>query len=106
MPSTRSAQLPARGEDQDRRPAAIRAPAFKHGEPIHARQAEIEDNDTIILGIAAEPCFLAIARRLNQVARGFEGAPNIGRDPPVILDEQHTHHFSFVRSISPLRAST
>jgi hypothetical protein len=94
MPSTRSAQLPRAVRNQDRRPVASRAPAFEHGEPIHAWQAEIEDDRTVILGIAAEPCFLAVARCLNQIASGFEGAHNIGRDPPVIFDELHPHYFS------------
>src|ERR1019366_7291403 len=61
----------ARGEDYDRHPAAIRSPAFEHGESIHAWQAEIENDHAVILGIAAEPCFFAVARRLDQVARSF-----------------------------------
>ena len=96
----------ARGQDQHRHVTAIRAPALEHGEPVHARQAEIEDDGAVILGVAAEPCLFAVAHGLDDIARGFERARDIRCDPPVVLDKKYTHHFSLIRSISPLRAST
>ena len=96
----------ARGQDQHRHVTAIRAPALEHGKPVHPRQPEIENDRAIILGVAAEPCFFAVAHGFDDVASGFERARNIRCDPPVVLDKKYTHHFSLIRSISPLRAST
>ncbi len=62
----------ARGQDQHRHLTAIRAPALEHGEPVHPRQPEIEDDRAVILGVAAEPGFFAVAYGLDDVARSFE----------------------------------
>ena len=37
---------------------------------------------------------------------GFKRTHDIRCDPPVVLDKKYAHHFSLIRSISPLRAST
>ena len=95
-----------RGQDQHRHGAAVGAPALEHGEAIHARQAEIEDDGAVVLGVAQEPGFFAVARGLDHIAGGLQRALDVGRDPPVVFDKQQAHYFSLTCSILPLRAST
>ena len=96
----------ARGEDQHRDAAIIGAPALQHRQPVHAGQAEIENDRGVVLGVAAKPRLLAVADDLDDVAGGFQPAGQIRGDPPIVFDHQHPHHFSLVRLISPLWAST
>jgi hypothetical protein len=53
--------------------------------------------------VAEEPYFLAVRDRFDFVTGRFERARDIGRDPRVVLDNKNVHHFSFIRSTSPLR---
>ena len=39
---------------------------------VHIRQAKIENDSAVILCIAPEPCLLAVAYRLHDVARGLK----------------------------------
>ena len=43
---------------------------------------------TIILGVAAEPCLLAVAHRLDHIAGGFQRGRNVRRNPPIVLDHR------------------
>src|SRR5579875_276797 len=93
-------------QDQYGRRAIIGAPAFEDRKTIHFRQAEIEDDCPIILGVAAKPGFLTVAYDINHMAARFEGAHDVRGDSAIILDKKHAHYFSLIRSISPVCAST
>jgi hypothetical protein len=82
----------ARGQDQHRRAAVVRAPALEHGQPVHSRQAEVEDDRAIVLGVAAEPGFLAVAHDLDDVAGGLERARDVRRKRRS-SSATGTHHF-------------
>ena len=79
---------------------------LKYGEPVHLWQAEIEDDGTIVLGVAAEPGLLAITHRFDHVAAGREGAGDVRGDAAIVFGQKNAHHFSFVRSIVAVLAST
>jgi len=57
-----------RRQDQHRHGASVRAPALEHRQAVHVGQAEIEDDGAVVLGITAEPGFLAVADGLDHIA--------------------------------------
>ena len=67
---------------------------------------KIEDDRGVVLGIAAEPCVFALAFAVDHVARRRQRAFDVGGYLAVVLDKQHAHHFSRMRPISPVAAST
>lgn len=86
--------------------ALVCPPALQDRQAVHAGQTEIQDDGSIILGVALEPGVLAVDHDFDNISRTFKRARNIRCDPRVILDNKYAHHFSFVRSIRPLRTST
>jgi hypothetical protein len=96
----------ARCQDEDRGSASVCPPPLEHGEPIHPWQAEVEHYRSVILGIAAKPRLLTVAHGFDHIPGGLERSRYIRRDPSVILDQKHAHHFSLMRRISLVRAST
>src|SRR5690606_438436 len=84
----------ARGENEDRHLAAGGAPALQDGEPVHPGKAEIEDDEVVILRVAAEPGVLAIGGDIADIAGGVEGRRHIGADARLILDHEYPHQSS------------
>ena len=85
---------------------AVGTPALEHGESIHLRQTEIEDNGAIIFRVAAKPSLLAVADGFDNVAARRERPAHVGGDAPIVFDQEDAHHFSFMRSMTAVLAST
>ena len=100
MPSTRSAQLPraVRISTGIRRPFSRQR--LRTDRPSMPRQAEIEHDRAVVLGVAAKPRLLAVRRRFDDVAGRAERPLDLGRDSRIVLDHEHAHHFSLIRSTS------
>ena len=69
MPSNSLRPGAAGGQNQDRHMPPGDPPASQHGKAVHCRQAEIENDEIIGLGVAAKPGVLAIGGSLDDVAR-------------------------------------
>src|SRR3989442_588209 len=58
----------ARRQDQDRHGPAGRPPPLEHRDPVQPRQAKIENDGVIGLGVTEKMPFLAVARAIDRVA--------------------------------------
>ena len=50
----------ARGQDQHRHLAPVAAPVLEHADAVHLRQADIEHDGVVGLGVAEEMALLAV----------------------------------------------
>jgi hypothetical protein len=78
-------------QDDDRRLDAGAPPAVEHGDAVDLRQAEIEDDCIIRLGLAEEAAVLAVERLVDGVARMLEGGDDLAIEVFVVLDDEKTH---------------
>ena len=78
------------------RPA--RAPALQHGDAVHLRQADVEDDGVIGLGVAEEVPLLAVMGPVDDIARLFQGLGELPVQIPVVLDNQYAHLSASPRS--------
>jgi hypothetical protein len=106
MPSTRSAQLRPRRQHQHGHVPAVRPPALQERHPVKARQAEIEDDQVIILRIAEEPRVLAVGRGFDRIARSAQDGGDIGRNAGIVLDEKQAHQSASSSTIAIVLASS
>ena len=78
----------ARGQHQHRHGAAGAAPGFQHRNAVHLRQADVEDDGVVGLGLAEIMALLAVEGAVDDIAgvgqRGGELAVEIG----VVLDDE------------------
>ncbi len=96
----------ARRQHQNRHLPAFRPPAFQHRQAVEARQAEIEDHEVVVLGVALEPGVLAVGSRFHHVTGHVQGGDDIVPDPRFVLDHQNAHQSASVFRMRPVRAST
>ena len=107
MPSTRSGQAPRAGQDQHRHMPPGNAPAPQHGEAIHGREAEIENDEVVGLGIAAKPGVLAIGGMIDDIASAGQRRFHVTGDPRLVLDNENAHQSSSsILRILPVAALT
>ena len=78
-------------QDDDRRLDAGAPPAVEHGDAVDLRQAEIEDDRVIRLGLAEEAAVLAVESLVDGVARMLEGGDDLAIEVFVVLDDEKTH---------------
>ncbi len=81
----------ARREDDDRHLAVGAAPLLEDGDAVHLRQADIEDDDVVRLGLAEKEAFLAVHRGIDRVARIAQRRYQLPVQVFVILDDQDAH---------------
>src|SRR5690606_11970077 len=84
----------ARGQDQNRTFATLGPPALEHGQPVKARQVQIQHDQVVILGAAAKPRCLAIGHQLDKKPRRFQRAFQIRGNPQLILNHKGAHQSS------------
>ncbi|EGE60812.1 peptidase [Rhizobium etli CNPAF512] len=87
----------ARRQDQNRHGAAGAAPFLQHGDAVHLRQADIEDNGVIGLGIAEEMAFLAVERLVDDITRLLQRVGQLPVQVDIVFDYQDAHRSAFVR---------
>ena len=81
----------ARGEDDDRHLAVGAAPLLEDGDAVHLRQADVEDDDVVGLGVAEEVALLAVGRGVDGVARIGQRRDELAVQILVILNDQDAH---------------
>ena len=78
----------ARGEHQHRHGAAGAAPGLQHRDAVHLRQADVEDDRVVGLGLAEVMALLAVEGAVDHIAgvgqRGGELAVEVG----IVLDDE------------------
>ena len=93
-------------QDEDRHAAVAGAPTFQNRKPVHFGETEIKDDRTVIFGVTAEPGLLAVAHALDQISARLQRPRDIARNARIVFHQQNARHFSLVRSIAAVRAST
>ena len=81
----------ARGEDDHRHLALGAAPLLEHADAVHLRQADIEDDDVVGLGLAEEVALLAVEGGVDGVAGVGQRRDQLAIEIAVILDDQDAH---------------
>ena len=84
----------ARRQDEHRQRQAGVAPAAQQREPVDLRQAEIEHDRVVALGLAEEVGALAVAGAVHGVAGVRQGARQLLRQPGFVFDDQDLHRIS------------
>ena len=69
----------AGGQDQHRHLAAVAPPALDDADAVHLRQADVEHDRVVGLGVAEEMPFLAVDRRGRRRSRHRQAHPTICR---------------------------
>jgi hypothetical protein len=78
----------ARGQDQDRHRAAGFPPRLENRDPVALRQAEVQHDRVIGLGVAEEPAVFAVERPVDRVACGLERGGNLAVEIAIVFDNQ------------------
>ena len=81
----------AGGEDDDRHVAVGAPPLLQHADAVHLRQADIEDDDVVRLGLAEEIAFLAVGGEVDGIARIGQRGHELALEIGIILDDENTH---------------
>jgi len=81
----------AGGEQQHRHGAALPAPCLEHREPVHLRQADIEDDRVIGLGLAQIMALLAVEGAVDHIAGVRERSRQLAIEIGVVLDDEQAH---------------
>ena len=81
----------AGGEDDDRHLALGAAPLLEHADAVHLRQADVEDDDVVGLGLAEEVALLAVEGGIDGVARVGQRRDQLAIEIAIILDDQDAH---------------
>ena len=81
----------AGGQDQHGHGAALLAPALQDREAVQHRQAEVEHDRIVRLGIAQEVPLLAIVREIDHETRRLQRPPRLLGDPVVVFHDQDPH---------------
>jgi hypothetical protein len=84
----------AGGEDDHRHLAVGAAPLLEDGDAVHFRQADIENDDVVGLGVAEEVALLAVHRGIDRIARIAQRRDELAVQILVILDHQDAHGLS------------
>ena len=81
-------------EDDHRHLAVGAAPLLEDGDAVHFRQADIEDDEVVRLGLAEEEAFLAVHRGIDRIAGIAQRRHQLPVQILVILDHQDAHGLS------------
>ena len=76
---------------KDRHRAVGAAPLLEDGDAVHLRQADVEDDDVVRLGVAEEIALLAVRRGVDGVARIRQRGDELTVQIFVILYDKDTH---------------
>ena len=71
------------------RPA--RRQAVEDRDAVDLRQADVEHDRVVGLGVAEEPAFLAVERLVDRIACLLERGHDLAVEIPIVLDDQKTH---------------
>ena len=81
----------AGGEDDDRHLALGAAPLLEHADAVHLRQADVEDDDVVGLGLAEEVALLAVEGGVDGVAGIRQRGDELAVEIAVILYDKDAH---------------
>ena len=66
-------------------------PLLEHRDAVHLRQADVEDDDVVGLGVAEEIALLAVGRRIDGVAGIRQRCDQLTVQIFIILDDERAH---------------
>src|SRR5690606_33083369 len=95
-----------RCKDEHGHHSPSRSPSLEDGETIHFRQAEVQYDEIVVFGVAAEPRIFAVARNVGAVAGPSESCGDARCDFRLVLDDEDAHQSSSIFRIRPVLAST
>jgi len=72
---------------------ALAPPAFENADPVHLRQADVENHRIVGLGIAEKVSLLAVEGAVHHVAGALEGLVELAVEVRVVLDDQEAHRW-------------
>ena len=78
----------ARGEDQHRHRAAVAAPGLQHRDAVHLRQADVEHDGVIGLGVAEEVPLLAVEGAVDHIAGVGQRRRQLAVEIRIVLDDE------------------
>ena len=81
----------AGGQHQHRHLAAVAPPALDDADAVHLRQADIEHDRVVGLGVAEEMAFLAVIGAVDHIARIGKRIRQLPVQVLVILDDEYAH---------------
>ena len=81
----------AGGEDEHRHGLAGRTPFFNDGDAVELRQADIEDDGVIGLGIAEIMAFLAVECLIDNITGFFQRIGQLTIEIGIVLNNENTH---------------
>ncbi|MNZ72442.1 hypothetical protein D3C78_908210 [compost metagenome] len=85
----------AGGEDENRHGLAGRTPFFDDGNAIQLRQADIENDRVIGLGIAEIMPFLAVKCLIDNITGFFQRVGQLPIEIGIVLNNENTHYQPF-----------
>jgi hypothetical protein len=88
-----------RCQDEDWKGLAFLAPFVEHGQPVHDRQAEIEDYGIVVFGLPEIMAVFAIGREVHGIACPFERSLELRAERRLVLDDQQAHIFVLMLGI-------
>jgi hypothetical protein len=89
----------AAGREHEHRHGQPRvAPAPEDREPVHLRQAEVEHDRVVALGLREEVPAGAVGRAVDGVPRLPEGHGQLRRNPRFVFDDEHPHSLVIAHS--------
>ena len=91
MPVDLVAPPVARGQQDDRHLAIAAAPLLQDRNAVHFRQADIENDDIVGLGVAEEIAFLAVRRRIDGKSGIRQRRQKLAIKILIILDDERAH---------------
>ena len=84
----------AGGEDDHGHVALGATPLLEHADAVHLRQAGVEDDDVVGLGLAEEEALLAVEGGVDRIARIGQGRDQLAIEISIVLDHQYAHDFA------------
>ncbi len=87
----------ARGEDEHGHLAPLAPPGLQHREPVHLRQADVQHDGVIGLGLAEEMAFLAIMGAVDGIAGLGQRLDHLAIEIGIVLDNEQAHGNSSTR---------
>ena len=80
----------AGGEQQDGHGPSGAAPGLQHGNAVHLRQADIENDRVVGLGLAQIMPLFAVERPVDDIAGVRQGGRKLAVEIRIILDNEET----------------
>src|SRR5262249_44581854 len=96
----------ARGEHQHRRVDARKPPALENRQTVQSRQAEIQDDRSIVAALALLPYPWAVGEHPDGISLAPELFRYVGGDVAIVFAKQNAHRRQGPPRSVPSRAST